>query len=249
MNASLMITCLCDALYPNVGRSASRVLQRLGVAVDFPKAQTCCGQPAFNSGYQDDARQAALAMIRAFRDSEYVVSVSGSCAGMIRHNYPALFRGRPEEWEARALAAKTYEFSEFLIEVLRVESLPVSFPTRATFHNSCHTKRWLGVTDAPEKVLALVSGLQVVPLPSAQDCCGFGGTFAVKMPHISTEMVKEKVTHILATGAEVLVSLDMSCLMNIVGRLHREQGTIRPLHIAELLDEGWTSHESAQRAA
>lgn len=239
MKASLMITCLCDALYPNVGKSAIKVLGELGVEVDFPKAQTCCGQPAFNSGYQDDALKAGLAMIRAFEKSDYVIAVSGSCAGMIRHNYHTLFKGTPHEEDARALASKTYEFSEFLVEVLDVKELPVAFETSATFHNSCHTKRWLGVIEAPEKVLSMVEGLELRPLPAAKDCCGFGGTFSVKMPHISTEMVTEKAENVIGTGAKVLVSLDMSCLMNISGKLDRLGSEVRPLHIAELLAEGW----------
>jgi len=242
MKASLMITCLCDALYPQVGKAATGVLEKLGVEVDFPKAQTCCGQPAFNSGYQGDAKKAALSMIEAFADSEYVVSVSGSCAGMIRHNYPALFKGTGHEAAAMALVDKTYEFSEFLVDVLGVSDLPVKFAAKATFHNSCHTKRWLGITAPPQKIFGMVEGLEMIELPHAEDCCGFGGTFSVKMPHISSEMVKEKVEHVTSTGAEILVSLDMSCLMNIAGRLHREQGGVRPLHIAELLAEGWCAN-------
>lgn len=242
MQASLMITCLCDGLFPEVGKSAVRVLRKLGVTMEFPKEQTCCGQPAFNSGYQEETRKAALAMIRAFRSSSHVVSLSGSCAGMIRHNYPRLFSGRPEEREAETLAAKTYEFSEFLTEVLKVEALPVEVHGRATFHNSCHTRRWLGVSEGPEKILQMVKGLEVVPLKGAEDCCGFGGTFAVKMPRISTAMVDEKVEHILETGADLLVSLDMSCLMNIGGRLQREGHSVRVMHLAQLLDEGWLPH-------
>ncbi|MDH5752078.1 MAG: (Fe-S)-binding protein [Deltaproteobacteria bacterium] len=239
MQASLMITCLCDALYPNVGKAAVMVLERLGVQVDFPPGQTCCGQPAYNSGYQDDARKAALATIRAFEDSRAVISLSGSCAAMIRHSYPALFQGTPHGQEAQALADKTYEFSEYLTGVLGVESLPVTFKARAVFHNSCHTLRNLGVTAPPQKILSLVRGLQLLELPGAQNCCGFGGTFAVKMPLISTEMADEKAGHIISSGADILVSLDMSCLMNIGGRLERLQSTVRPLHIAELLGEGW----------
>jgi len=234
-----MVTCLGDALFPRVGVAAVRVLEALGVTVDFPAAQTCCGQPAFNSGYRDDARRSARAFLRAFAGSEHVVAISGSCAAMVRHNYPALFEGRPEAAAARALAARTYEFSQFLVDVLRVDDLPVACSARATLHHSCHTRRMLGVVEQPARLLGMVEGLELVPLPRAQDCCGFGGTFAVKMPAISTAMVDEKVDHILDTGADLVVGLDMSCLMNIEGRLRRRGSRVEVRHVAELLASGW----------
>jgi L-lactate dehydrogenase complex protein LldE len=234
-----MITCLGDALYPEVGLAAVKVLENLGVAVDFPGAQTCCGQPAFNSGYRDDARRAARAFVRAFAGSECVVSISGSCAAMVREHYPRLFAGCPEEAAAKALAARTYEFSEYLVDVLGVEGLPVAYKARATLHHSCHTLRLLGVVEQPKRLLQMVEGLEYVPLPRARDCCGFGGTFAVKMPAISTAMVDEKVDHILETGADLLVGLDMSCLMNIDGRMRRRGRPMPVKHLAEVLAEGW----------
>jgi L-lactate dehydrogenase complex protein LldE len=237
--ASLMITCLGDALYPTVGLAVVKVLEKLGVAVDFPGAQTCCGQPAFNSGYRDDARRAARAFVHAFAGSETVVSISGSCTAMVREHYPRLFAGQPEEAAATALAARTYEFSEYLIDVLQIEELPVAYEGRATMHHSCHTLRLLGVAEQPERLLRMVDGLEYVPLARARDCCGFGGTFAVKMPVISTAMVDEKVDHVLEAGADVLVGLDMSCLMNIEGRLRRRGHTLPVKHLAEVLAEGW----------
>ena len=237
--ASLMITCLGDALYPAAGTAAVKVLENLGVVVDFPGAQTCCGQPAFNSGYREDARRTARAFLRAFAGSGHVVSISGSCAAMVREHYPRLFAGYPEEAAATALAARTYEFSEYLIDVLQVEELPVAYKARATMHHSCHTLRLLGVAEQPERLLQMVDGLEYVPLPRARDCCGFGGTFAVKMPVISTAMVDEKVDHILETEADVLIGLDMSCLMNIDGRMRRRGRTLPVKHLAELLAEGW----------
>jgi L-lactate dehydrogenase complex protein LldE len=236
---ALMITCLGDALFPQVGLAAAKVLEHLGVAVDFPAAQTCCGQPALNSGYRDEARRAARAFVRAFADSERVISISGSCAAMVREQYPRLFAGYPEEAAALALAARTYEFSEFLVDVLGVEELPVAFNAKATLHHSCHTLRLLGVAEQPERLLKMVKGLDYVPLPRAQDCCGFGGTFAVKMPAISTAMVDEKVDHVLETRADLLVGLDMSCLMNIEGRLRRRGHSLPVKHLAEVLAEGW----------
>ncbi len=239
VRASLMITCLGDALFPTVGVAAVKVLEKLGVSIDFPAAQTCCGQPAFNSGYRDEARRMARAYLRAFAGSGYVVSISGSCAAMVRDNYERLFAGLPEERAAAALAARTFEFSEFLVDVLNVEHLPASFTGTATFHHSCHTRRLLGVAEQPERLLGMVEGLEYAPLPRAQDCCGFGGTFAVKMPAISAAMVDEKIDHILETGARTVVGLDASCLMNIEGRLRRRGERLRVMHLAELLAEAW----------
>jgi L-lactate dehydrogenase complex protein LldE len=234
-----MITCLGDALYPRVGVAAVQVLRDLGVAVDFPAAQTCCGQPAYNSGFRDSARSTARAFLRAFAGSESVVSISGSCAAMVRDGFPDLFEGQPEEAEARALAARTYEFSEYLADVLGVESLPVAWRGRVTLHHSCHTRRLLGVVEQPERLLGMIDGLEYVPLAGAEQCCGFGGTFAVKMPQISTAMVDEKVDHILETGAELVVGLDASCLMNIEGRLRRRGSRLQVRHLAEVLAAGW----------
>ena len=234
-----MITCLGDALYPRVGVAAVQVLRDLGVAVDFPAGQTCCGQPAYNSGFRDSARSTARAFLRAFAASENVVSVSGSCAAMVRDGFPDLFAGLPEEADATALAARTYEFSEFLVDALGVEALPVARRGTATLHHSCHTRRLLGVVEQPERLLGMIDGLEYLPLPGAEQCCGFGGTFAVKMPHISTAMVDEKVDHILATGADLVVGLDASCLMNIEGRLRRRGSRLEVRHLAEVLAAGW----------
>ena len=234
-----MITCLGDALYPRVGVAAVQVLRDLGVAVDFPAGQTCCGQPAYNSGFRDSARSTARAFLRAFAGSENVVSISGSCAAMVRDGFPDLFAGEAEEADAKALAARTYEFSAFLVDVLGVEELPVTWYGRATLHHSCHTRRLLGVVEQPERLLGMIDGLEYVPLPGAEQCCGFGGTFAVKMPHISTAMVDEKVDHILETGADVVVGLDASCLMNIEGRLRRRGSRLEVRHLAEVLAAGW----------
>jgi L-lactate dehydrogenase complex protein LldE len=241
-----MITCLGDALYPEVGESAVTVLRNLGVSVDFPAGQTCCGQPAFNSGYLDDARRSARAFIEAFEDSEHVVSISGSCAAMVRHHYPMLFANGRERARAESLAARTWEFSQFLVDVLGVERLPVTYRAVATMHHSCHTMRMLGVREGPERLLGMVDGLEYRPLARAEDCCGFGGTFAVKMAAISGEMVDRKASHVLETGAGLLVGLDMSCLMNIGGRLHRRGAQVDVKHLAQVLAEGWEPGRRAQ---
>ncbi|PNQ87774.1 (Fe-S)-binding protein [Paenibacillus polymyxa] len=238
MKVSLFITCLSDAIYPKVGEAMARLLARYGVELEFPKVQTCCGQPSYNSGYWDETRAAAKTILKAFNDSDFVVSPSGSCTYMI-HHYPELFKDEPEWLEsARRLKQKTYEFTQFMVQVLGVTDVGASFPHTVTYHPSCHGTRLLGVKEEPMKLLGSVKGLQLVPLPFAEDCCGFGGTFAVKMPDISGAMVTEKVDHIRETEAEVLVGLDMACLMNIAGNLRYRKEPVRVMHLAELLYEG-----------
>lgn len=239
MRVSLFITCLADQMYPEVGESVVRLLTRYGCEMDFPQSQTCCGQPAFNSGYQDEAREVARNMIRAFEHSDYVVSPSGSCTGMVHHYYPMLFEKEPEWFvKAEQLVEKTYEFSQFLVNVLGVEDLGATFNNKVTYHPSCHAMRLLGVTEEPMKLLNHVQGMEYLDLAKKEDCCGFGGTFAVKMADMSEAMVCEKAQHICETGAEVLVGTDMGCLMNIGGRLNKEGKKIRVMHLAQLLEEG-----------
>jgi L-lactate dehydrogenase complex protein LldE len=239
MKVSLFITCLADQLYPEVGESVVRLLHRHGCEVDFPELQTCCGQPTFNSGYQDEARKVARQWIRAFEHSDYIVSPSGSCTGMVHHYYPDLFKDEPE-WQAKAvsLIERTYEFSQFVVQVLGIRDLEAKFPHKVTYHPSCHAMRLLGVRQEPLELLSQVEGLEFVDLPKKEDCCGFGGTFAVKMADMSEAMVCEKAAHVCETGAEVLVGTDMGCLMNIQGRLNKEGKPIRVMHLAELLEEG-----------
>lgn len=239
MKASLFITCLADVFFPDVGKSVVDVLESCGVEVDFPAAQTCCGQPAYNSGFHQDARKAAKQMIEAFETSESVVAPSGSCAAMIRHYYPGLFKDDPVmQARAEALAAKTYEFSEYLVQVLGVTDFEADCEAEATYHSSCHMARGLGITEEPHTLLQNVKGLRMHDLPYCQDCCGFGGTFAAKMSEISEAMVDEKIKHIESTGAELLIGSDMGCLMNIGGRLRREGKNIAVRHVAEVLAEG-----------
>jgi L-lactate dehydrogenase complex protein LldE len=246
MRVSLFVTCLTDVMYPQVGESVVRLLSRFGCEVDFPQMQTCCGQPAFNSGYQDEAREVARGMIRAFEHSDYVVSPSGSCSGMIHHYYPYLFENEPE-WKAKAeaLVEKTYEFSQFLVKVLGVSNMGAIFEEKVTYHPSCHAMRLLGVKEEPMQLLENVKGAEFIELSHKEDCCGFGGTFAVKMADMSEAMVCEKTKHVVETGATVLVGTDMGCLMNIDGRLNKEGKPIRVMHLAELLEKGVM--ESEQR--
>ena len=245
MNVSLFITCLSDALYPRVGESMVRLLARYGVSVDFPKVQTCCGQPAFNSGYWNEARTAAKTFLDAFDYSDFVIAPSGSCTGMIHHYYPKLFEDDPIMLKkANRLIEKTYEFSQFMVQVLGVEDVGAVFPHKVTYHPSCHGSRLLGIKQEPELLMQHVRGMERIPLPYAEDCCGFGGTFAVKMCDISGAMVSEKTDHVLETEAEVLVGLDLGCLLNIAGNLHFRGKPVRVMHLAELLYEGVSQHAS-----
>lgn len=236
MKVSLFITCISDIMFPKVGKNTVEILERLGCEVDFPTLQTCCGQPAYNSGYLEEAKGSMKQMIRAFKDAEYVVGPSGSCVGMIRE-YPHVFKG-DSEWgkPAQELAAKTFELTQFIVDVLGVKDVGSTFKGKVTYHPSCHMTRILGVKDAPKILLQNVKGIEFVELPSDEDCCGFGGTFSVKKPEISAEMVKEKSRHVTETGAEYLVGGDMGCLMNIGGRMQREGKNVKVIHISEILN-------------
>jgi L-lactate dehydrogenase complex protein LldE len=238
--ASLFVTCIIDQFYPQVGVSAVRVLRKLGVDVDFFMSQTCCGQAVYNSGFTQQARQLALRVLDSFRNSQYVVVPSGSCAAMMRTFYLDLFEDGPRLPQAQELASRVYEFSEFLVKVLKVEDVGASYPGKAAYHPSCHLLRELEVREEPGRLLGKVSGLEMVDLPQAEACCGFGGTFSVKYPHISEGMLAEKVSNLLSTNADTLVSCDMSCLMNISGALSRQGRDIKVRHLAQVLDRGTT---------
>ncbi|WP_336772587.1 (Fe-S)-binding protein [Paenibacillus sp. MMO-58] len=238
MKVSLFITCLSDTIYPRVGEAMVRLLAKYGIQLHFPTVQTCCGQPAFNSGYWKEARESAKTILDAFEDSDFVISPSGSCTGMI-HHYPKLFETDPVMHErAVKLQRKSYEFTQFLVQVLGIKDVGAVFPHKVTYHPSCHGSRLLGIKEEPMELMRHVQGLELVPLPFAEDCCGFGGTFAVKMADISGAMVTEKVDHVLETEAEVLVGLDLACLMNIAGNLRYRNQPVKVMHLAELLYEG-----------
>ena len=215
--------------------SIVQVLERLGHTVDYPEAQTCCGQPAFNSGYWDEARTMAECQMALFRDAENVVIASGSCGAMVKVFYSELFHGQPREAEAKALAAKTFEFSDFLVNKLGVVDVGAKFLGRATFHDGCHGLRELSLKKPPRQLLANVKGLELVEMKEAETCCGFGGTFAVKFPMISTAMGEVKCTSIAETGADFVISNDSSCLMQIRGIMDKQGKTARTLHLAEVL--------------
>ena len=237
IRASLFVTCVIDQLYPQVGVSVVRVLRRLGVSVDFPSTQTCCGQPLYNSGFTRPAKQLARRVLQDFNSSRYIVVPSGSCAAMLRIFYLDLFEDDPDlRRQATHLAGRVYEFSQFLTDVLRVDPGQFHHSATATYHPGCHLLRELGVREQPPALLRQVSGLNLVDLPQAETCCGFGGAFSVKYPHISREMLAEKTAHIRATGADTLVSCDMSCLMHLGGGLSRQGAAIKVRHLAQILD-------------
>ena len=236
MRVALLITCLGDVFYPDVGVAIVRLLRGLGVAVDFPAGQTCCGLPLFNSGYHRDAARVAARTLAVFREATHVVVPSGSCAWMLRKEYPGLLKGDSRLGPAaEALAARTYELSQFLVRVLGVTRLPSTVTGRVTYHDSCHLLRGLGEGEAPRTLLRNLDGVELVPLPGADQCCGFGGSFSVRLPEVSTAILDRKVAAIELTGADRVVACDAGCLMQIGGRLTRTGSRVRAAHLAELL--------------
>ena len=236
MKISLFATCLVDLFQSNIGKSTVELLERLGCTVDFPKGQTCCGQPAYNSGYVKTSRDTMKHTIRTFENAQYVVCPSGSCAYMLKE-YPHLLEDEPY-WQERAqmLALKTYELTQFIVDVLKIEDVGAKLEGTATYHPSCHMTRLLQVQSAPITLLRHVKGLEVIELPLKENCCGFGGTFSVKMSAISEQMVDEKVASIQSTDVHYLVGADAGCLMNIGGRMKRQNLQVETKHIAEILN-------------
>ena len=243
-SATLFVTCMVDTIYPEIGESVVAVLERLGVEVSFPPDQTCCGQPAFNSGHWDEARVIAGRNIEVLRGTGDVVVPSGSCTTMLRHFYAELFADSPTMLAAvHDLEKRTFEFTEYLVDVLGVADVHAVFPHTITIHDACHGLRGLGIKAQPRALLQSVTGTTVTELPGAEECCGFGGLFAVKLPHISEAMLQRKVDRIEGTEAEVVVTCDASCMTQINGRLSRQGSRCRAMHIAEVLatpaeDEG-----------
>ena len=212
------------------------VLERVGWEVDFNPAQTCCGQPAFNSGYREEARKVALHFLDVFRDAEYIVVPSGSCTSMITHHFKELFPGETAKLaEVRRLEEKTWEFSRFLLEVAKVEDVGARYGGVATYHDSCHALRELKIKSGPRRLLSNVKGLELREMDIAEECCGFGGTFSVKFAEVSGGMARTKIQSIQNTGADIVVSIDSSCLMQLQGALHRANLPVRTMHLAELL--------------
>ena len=238
MKVGLMVTCVNDAMFPDAGKATVTLLERLGVEVGFPVGQTCCGQPMVNTGYVAEAVPAVRAFVDAFAAYDTVVVPSGSCAGSVRHQHPMVARRVGDAGLAKAVAEvgpRVHELSEFLVDVLGVMDVGASFPHRVTYHPTCHSLRMVGVGDRPTRLLEAVRGIDLVELPQATECCGFGGTFAVKNADTSVAMGSDKARHVRETGAEVLVAGDSSCLMHIGGLLSRQRSGVRTMHLAEVL--------------
>ena len=237
MKVSLFVTCLVDQLWSNIGTSSVAVLRRLGCEVEFDDRQTCCGQPAFNTGYCNEARQVARRFIELFEESkaEAIVTPSGSCTAMV-HRFPELFIADPQ-WRKRAeaIAARTYELSSFLIHELKVEDVGASWHGKLTWHDACHGLRDLNLKTEPRKLIRNVRGAELVELENAESCCGFGGTFSVKYPEISVAILDQKIEDIERASVRAVVSGDASCLMQIGGRLSRKGSKVKVMHLAELL--------------
>ncbi len=256
IRASLFVTCIIDQIYPEVGEATTRVLRRLGVDLDFPRGQTCCGQPAFNSGYWRDAKPLARRTLRAFEGDRYVVVPSGSCASMLRVFYAELLEDEPELLaRAEALVPRVYEFSEFVVDVLGVTDLGASHPhpdlppsrgkgqdrpgspRTVTYHETCHLRRELGASTQARALIGSLDAVTLAEMEQSEVCCGFGGTFSVKYPDISGAMLQDKLDNIRDTGADAVVACDSSCLMHIGGGMARQGMRARPMHLAELMDE------------
>jgi len=230
-------TCLMDAIYPDAGMAAIRLLESQGLDVVFPEGQSCCGQPAYNSGFPKEARAVARRQIDVFSKPYPVVVPSGSCAGMMKHHYPELFAGKPEEAAAKAFAARVYEWSEYLVDVLAVNLVDKGQPTTITWHSSCHATREMGIIRHSKTLIRQLKNVKLVELQRESECCGFGGTFAVKQPAISAAMVMDKVADIVGTGASAVVSGDCGCLMNISGAMAHLGVSIAGQHLAEFIWE------------
>jgi L-lactate dehydrogenase complex protein LldE len=236
VRVGLFVTCLVDLFRPTVGFAAVKLLEDCGCLVEVPQAQTCCGQPAYNSGDRADTKAIARQVLAAFSDFDYVVAPSGSCAGMIRSHYPELFADEPEmATQVQHLAKRTYELVSFLTDVMGMTGVAARYDGIATYHDACSGLRELGVKEQPRRLLRSVAGLKIAELPGAEVCCGFGGTFCIKYPAISDRMVGDKATEVVATGADTLLAGDLGCLLNMAGKLTRRGSGMRVRHVAEVL--------------
>ena len=235
VRAALMITCLGDMLFPDTGVAIVRLLRSLGVTVDFPPGQTCCGLPLFNSGYHDEARAAAARLVTIFAGAPHVVVPSGSCAWMVKHEVPGLLRDTPLADEARRLADRTRELSQFLVRVLGRTRFTSRVRGRLTYHDSCHLLRGLHEGAAPREILANLEGAETVELPGHDECCGFGGSFSVRLGDVSAAILEKKLANVEATGADCVVACDAGCLMQMAGGLSRRKSRVRAVHLADLL--------------
>lgn len=238
MTIQLFIPCFVDQLYPQTGFNMVKLLEKLGCAVQYNTNQTCCGQPAYNAGFWDDAKEVCTKFIKDFKGSDYIVAPSASCVGFVRNYYPKLLDNSSYHNEIKELQKRTYEFSEFLVNVLKVENVGASFHAKATYHDSCAGLRECKIKTEPRKLLSHVKGLELVEMNDVETCCGFGGTFAVKFEAISVAMADQKINHALASGAECIISTDLSCLMHLDGVIKNKGYKLQTMHLADVLANG-----------
>jgi len=239
VKVSLFIPCFVDQLYPETGFNVVKLLRKAGCDVSYNPAQTCCGQPAFNAGFWDQSRSVCEKFIHDFSDADYIVSPSGSCVGFVRNFYSELFANSAMHNECKQLQRNTFELSEFLVDVLHVTDFGAKLDAVATYHDACGALRECKIKDAPRQLLSHVKGLELREMNESETCCGFGGTFAVKFDDISSAMAEQKTTNSLATGAEYVVSTDLSCLLHIDGFIKKQNAKIKVMHIADVLASGW----------
>ena len=239
MNVQIFIPCFIDQLYPNIAFNMVKVLEKAGCTVYYNTNQTCCGQPAFNAGFWGEAKDVCKKFINDFNGADYVVVPSASCVGFVRNYYGNLFENSAQQQQVKSLAERTFEFSEFLVNVLKVENLGAEFIGKATYHDSCAALRECNLKVEPRKLLRNVKGLELIEMNDVETCCGFGGTFAVKFDTISIAMADQKIDNALNTGAEYLISTDMSCLMHVDGCIQHQQKNLKVIHLADVLASGW----------
>ena len=238
MNVSIFIPCFIDQLYPQVGFNMVKVLEKVGCKVSYNANQTCCGQPAFNAGFQGEAKDVCEKFLKDFTGAKYIVAPSASCVGFVRNYYQKIFENSTQKEIAIQVSSKIFEFSEFLVDVLKIEDVGASFNAKITYHDSCAALRECKIKDAPRKLLQNVKGLELIEMEDVETCCGFGGTFAVKFEPISVAMADQKITHATATNAEYIVGTDMSCLLHIDGCAKHKKSNLKVLHLADVLVMG-----------
>ena len=239
MKVQLFIPCFVDQLYPETGMNMVKVLEKLGCDVTYNAKQTCCGQPAFNAGYWTEAREVGKKFLHDFNQEGYIVAPSGSCIGYVRNYFDKLYENSPEHNLSNKLRRQVYEFTEFLIDILKVEDVGATLNGKATYHDACGALRECGIKQGPRKLLENVAGLELVEMKEAEACCGFGGTFAIKYEPISIGMAQTKVSSALETGAQYMISTDVSCMMHIQGYIEQNNAPIKTMHIADVLASGW----------
>lgn len=239
MRVQLFIPCFVDQLYPSTAFNMVKVLEKAGCEVVYNTNQTCCGQPAFNAGFWDDAAAVAEKFISDFKSTDYVVGPSASCVGFVRNYYPKLLENGAQHHQGKELSNRIFEFTEFLIDILQIDSFGAKLPGLATYHDSCAALRECKIKEGPRKLLQNVEGLELIEMNDVETCCGFGGTFSVKFEGISTGMVDQKIQNAVATGASLIVSTDLSCLMQMGGYIKQQNLAIKTMHIADVLASGW----------